>query len=114
MPKHILVVEDEPILAMALEDMLLSLGHAVIGPASRLSEALDLAENAELDAAVLDLNLNGEMSHRVADRLTERGVPLIFATGYGHVVSPAHAHIPVMPKPYRMEELRRAIEGLLG
>lgn len=112
-PPRILVVEDEAIVAMALEDMLLSLGYQVVGPAARLADALALAEASEMDGAILDVNLDGQLSHEVADRLRARGVPVLFATGYGHGLSASHADTPVLTKPYRIDDLERALEQLL-
>ena len=82
--KRILVLEDEPLVAMLLEEMLIDLGCEVVGPASSLGEGERLAREAALDAAVLDVNLNGEMSDTVAAILRRRGIP--FALG------PATAH----------------------
>jgi PAS domain S-box-containing protein len=80
---RVLVVEDEMTIALLLEDMLIDLGHDVRGPAMRLPQALDLAERLELDFAILDINLDGQSSFLVADVLPARGVPFIFASGYG-------------------------------
>ncbi len=112
--RSILVVEDEPILAMALEDMLIDLGQLVVGPASRFDEAMALARSERIDAAILDLNLNGIYSHDIADVLEARGVPVLFATGYGAAISERHAHLPVLPKPYRLTDLKEALFRLIG
>src|ERR1041384_7652891 len=82
-PLRILVVEDEVLLAMNIEDMLLESGYEVAGIASRLTPALALAREGLFDAAMLDVNLAGEPSFPVADLLAERGIPFLFATGYG-------------------------------
>lgn len=85
--KRILVLEDEPLVAMLLEEMLLDFGCEVIGPAYSIAQAVPLALEQPLDAAVLDINVNGEMSHSVAAILHSRGVPFVFATGYGSAVA---------------------------
>jgi CheY-like chemotaxis protein len=109
----VLVVEDEMLVAMNIEDMLLDLGHEVAGLASRLGPALALIEEAEFDAAMLDVNLAGETSFPVADRLIERGIPFLFATGYGlHGIQEAYRAYPVLQKPFRSADLRRALEAL--
>ncbi|WP_160936867.1 HWE histidine kinase domain-containing protein [Teichococcus coralli] len=83
-PRRVLLAEDEPLVAMELETQLHALGFTVVGPAASLSEALRLAsEEALLDAAVLDVNLRGQAVFPVADLLVRRGVPVVFATGYG-------------------------------
>ena len=111
--KRVLIVEDEPILAMALEDILLDLGCEVVGPASRIRDALRLAADASIDAAILDINIHGEQSHPVADLLAGRGVPTMFATGYGAAHADGYAHVPILAKPYRKHDLARLLSGLL-
>ena len=69
-------------MAWLLKDMLTDLGCCVVGPAARVGEALDIVGVEPLDAAILDLNLNGEKSYPVADALMSRGVPFLFSTGY--------------------------------
>ena len=113
--KRILIVEDEALVAMLLEDMVLALGLEVVGPESQLEHALAIAESEPLDAAVLDINLNGNSSYEVADALRHRGIPYAFATGYGHSgVNPAHAGVPVLSKPYSSEDVTRTLAALLG
>ena len=83
-PRRVLLAEDEPLVAMELESQLQALGFTVVGPASTLQEALQLVgEDVALDAAVLDVNLRGQAVFPVADLLVRRGVPVVFATGYG-------------------------------
>ena len=112
--KRILIVEDEPILAMALEDMLADLGCEVVGPVSRLQPALLLAGEAAVDAAILDINLHGEHSHPVADLLRARAIPILFATGYGSTCTEGYEDVPVLPKPYRPDRLLALLERLIG
>jgi CheY-like chemotaxis protein len=110
---RILIVEDEMLVAMNIEDMLLELGHEVAGIASRLSPALALAGEAELDGAVLDVNLAGERSFPVADLLAERGIPFLFATGYGlQGIDERYRNRPVLQKPFRAADLGRALARL--
>ena len=80
--RRVLVVEDETMVAWLLEDMLADLGCAVVGPAARVNQALAMLDAEAIDAAVLDVNLNGQMSYPVADALAARGVPFVFSTGY--------------------------------
>ncbi|MEW9614399.1 response regulator [Shinella sp. S4-D37] len=81
--KRILIVEDEVLVAMHLEDLLTGMGHQVVGPATRIGQAMELARRSEIDAVVLDVNLAGRKSFPVADILRQRGIPFVFATGYG-------------------------------
>jgi len=113
--RRILVVEDEPIIAMALEDMLLDLGCEVVGPASTLPEAQALAETADIDAALLDININTGRSYVVADELRRRAVPFAFATGYGEEgIENGGGDAPVLQKPYRQAQVEAVLRRLLG
>ena len=114
---RILVVEDEVLLAMELEAMLRRLGCQVVGPARSLEEAMRLATTEPvLHAAILDVNLAGEMVFPVADLLATRGVPIVLATGYGSAES-LQGHdrdaIAVLRKPYPQDALARALLGAL-
>ncbi len=108
---RILVVEDEPIVAMCLEDMLDALGHDTIGPASRLADGLALADIVEAEAAILDINLSGERSDAIAERLRTRGIPLVFATGYG-APPQGFPDAPLLEKPYRLEQVEAALAAI--
>ena len=95
-----LLVEDEMLVAMMMKDMLTDLGFSVIGPYSRIAEALPVARANDLEAAVLDINLNGELVYPVAAALVERGVPIVFVTGYGaESIDRQFSQIPVLQKP---------------
>jgi CheY-like chemotaxis protein len=109
--KRILVVEDEALVAMLIEDMLIELGCAVVGPAMRLQHALQLAETGAIDAAVLDINLGGTRSDPVAEILERRLVPTLFVTGYGQAGRSRNDR--VLQKPYRKCELGDALRALL-
>jgi CheY-like chemotaxis protein len=109
---RVLVVEDESIVAMMIEEFLIELGCIVVGSAARLGQALELARSVEVDMAVLDLNLAGEMSYPVAELLRARGVPVIFATGYGSDgLSERFNDSRVLPKPYNMLQLADALRA---
>ena len=113
--RRILVVEDEPIIAMALEDMLLDLGCEVVGPASTLPEAQALAETADIDAALLDINIDTGRSYVIADELRRRAVPFAFATGYGEAgVENVGGDAPVLQKPYRQAQVETVLRLLVG
>ena len=103
------------LVAMNIEDMLLDLGHEVAGIAGRLAPALALAGEAEFDLAMLDVNLAGEPSFPVADLLAERGIPYLFATGYGRDgIQEAYRAAPVLQKPFRAIDLGEALARLPG
>ena len=112
---RVLVVEDEMMVSMLIEDMLGDLGCTVIGPASRLDEAISLANSAELDCAVLDVNLGGQPIFPLADILRAKGAPFAFATGYGDAgLRDVDRGSPVLQKPFREADLRRVLESLVG
>jgi CheY-like chemotaxis protein len=82
--KRVLIVEDEPLIAIVLADILVDAGCVVVGPAYDTDQALARISTEPIDAAVLDVNLgSGQTSALVADVLAERAIPFIFATGYG-------------------------------
>lgn len=110
---RILVVEDEPIVAMCLEDILNELGCITVGPVARLCDGLELAEAAGLDAAILDINLGGERSIGIAEALRDRGVPFAFASGYG-AVPEGYEGQPLIEKPYREAEVVSALTLLMA
>ena len=92
--------------AWLLEDTLAELGCAVVGPAAGVKEALAMIDAKVIDVAVLDVNLNGEMSYPIADALVVRGVPFVFSTGYGKDRMPDGYQIfPVLQKPFHRAEL---------
>jgi CheY-like chemotaxis protein len=110
---RVLVVEDEMMVSMLIEDMLTDLGCTVVGPASRLDEAMELAEQNGLDCAVLDVNLGGQPIFPLADLLRERGRPFAFATGYGDAgLRDVDRGSPVLQKPFREGDLARVLGEL--
>jgi len=111
---RVLVVEDEAFLVMLIEDMLGELGFEIAGMATRVAPALSLVAALEFDLAILDVNLDGRMSFPVADVLDKRGVPYIFATGYGSAgIDAPFKGRTVIKKPFDMDDLQRAIAGVL-
>jgi DNA-binding response OmpR family regulator len=103
----VLVVEDEPLIAMLVTDYLRDLGCACIGPYARLSEALQAAKTAPVDAAILNLVLQGQHAYEVAEVLAKREIPFVFATGMPHGgIDGAWADRPFMTKPYTQDDVR--------
>ena len=112
--RRVLVIEDEPFIAMGLEQLLPRLGLEVMGVATHLREALAKAETGGFDLAILDVNLGGELSYRVADVLLAKAVPFVFCTAYADVAFGRYAHVPVLQKPFEKKALARAIEDALA
>ena len=111
--KRVLIVEDELMIRMLLEGMLTDLGHSVAAEAGGLDEAISLAKQAEFDLAVLDVNLNGTPVTPVVEILVERGVPFIFASGYGQRGLPeAYRTAPILQKPFQADALEKAIQAV--
>jgi len=115
--RRVLVVDDEQLIALELAATLADLGCEVIGPAGTLEEALRLAveQAGRLDAAVLDVNLQGRQSFPVADALSVFGVPVIYVTGYGSMPSGRSAEAsPLLGKPLRPGHLAAALRRVLA
>ena len=113
--RSILIVEDEPLIAMMLEDFLDSLGHTVAATCETVADALARVGQGGFDIAIIDVNLNGEQVWPVADRLADSGKPFVLATG-GHVDPPPqrHADVPVLSKPYTIEAIEPALAQACG
>jgi len=100
---------------MMVADMLEELGYSVVAEAGEINEALKLAQSAEFDLAILDVNVNGKVISPVADLLAARSRPFIFATGYGSSGLPAeYRDRPALQKPFQIETLARMIDHTLS
>ena len=110
----VLLVEDEMCLAMMLQDLLEADGYRVI-KASRVPAALSMAEGEEIDAAILDVNVAGREVFPVADELRRRGVPFMFASGYGDRGVPGEfSGYPMLQKPYDPNALGTMLKNVLA
>src|SRR4051812_18699674 len=105
--RHILIVEDEYMIALSLAMLLEKRGATVVGPAGSVAEAMSLLDaGTRLDAAVLDINLGREKAYPIADALAARAVPFIFTTGYDASAIPApYAQVPRCEKPVMIDDL---------
>jgi CheY-like chemotaxis protein len=111
--RRILVVEDEMLIGMLLEDMLTDMGHEVAAVVPRLKDALTAVERESFDLAVLGVHLHGESAFPVADALIAKGVPFIFATGYGERGLPdSYRGRPVLQKPFARDDLDRLLKTI--
>jgi len=113
--RRILIVEDEPLIAMMLEDFVDSLGHEVVGNCETVEEALGAVDRGGFDVAILDVNLKGENVWPVASALRERSVPFVVASG-GYVEPPPaeFAAVPMIDKPYTIDRVGPALESALA
>lgn len=113
---RVLLVEDEPLIALELEQFLAACGAEIVGPAPTVRAALAALQAGRPDVAVLDLNLRGEKSTPVARALKATGVPLVLATGYSRhqLDDPVLLEAPLIPKPVNPRELVLVLSGLLS
>lgn len=106
----VLLIEDESLVAILVEDMLADLGHAVVATAGRMESAMKLAAELPVDLAIVDVNLNGQQTYPLATVLMNRGVPFIFATGYGAAgLLQEWRGVPTLQKPFQTRELAATI-----
>lgn len=112
---RILVVEDEPLIALEVADHLASAGADIVGPAGTIEDARRLVAKSAFDAALLDANLAGRSVHEVAADLTMKGVPFAFVSGYGRQALPsAFKEAPLLAKPFGARQLVATVVMLLG
>ena len=111
---RILVVEDEPLLALNTKADLEGDGHDVVGPARNLHQGMALAQSAAIDFAVLDVSLGQDTGTPIAQYLLDRNIPMAFVTGYaaGAAVPEQFSHVPRLNKPYDIDDLRALISRL--
>lgn len=110
--RRLLVVEDDAMVAELVCEMLETEGAEVVGPVGSVNEALTLLDRAgpRIDLALLDVNLRGETSYPIADRLGRAGIPYVFASGYGtDQFDPRFRQTPRCEKPFRHDELIAAL-----
>ena len=114
MPR-ILILEDEPLIAAMMGDWLREMGCEVVGPAHNVGGALALLDHNEIDAAILDLSLQGSNCYPVAAALRGRGVPIAFATGHAiGTLAEDYRDAPILAKPFDFSQLGDIMKGLLS
>lgn len=112
---RVLILDDEPLIAMLLHDWLEELGYKPVGPASTVAQAVGIIESDSLDAAILDVSLQKTDCYPVADALKARGIPFTFGTGHvAQAIVPRHADVPVLCKPYDLNALQEMMSKLLA
>ena len=113
-PQQILIVEDEPLIAMMLEDFLEVLDKRAAGTCETVGAALARIGEGGVDAAILDVNLRGgEKSTPVAEALAAEGIPFVFATGGGEdTLDPRFRDRPTLMKPFTMDGVAKALAAL--
>lgn len=112
--RRVLVVEDEALIALFLEDALVSLNCTVVGPVSSLAAAIALATEEPLAAAILDVTVRGGAIFPVAEILVGRGIPFVFSTGYGEWALPDEFRgKPFLKKPFTITDIEAAVRLVL-
>lgn len=112
--RKVLLVEDESLIVMLIEDALADLGCEIAGVASRFDDAVTKARTLAFDLAVLDVNLNGLRTFPIAEIMTARNIPFVFATGYGSTSVPENLKsAPVLQKPFAAADLAQALVAAL-
>jgi CheY-like chemotaxis protein len=115
MPNDVLIVEDDPIIALDFEDTILGFGVKAVRSAGNVAKALDLIADRAPDFALLDVSLIREKSFAIAERLEALKIPFIFITGYGADVRlTAFADKPRLPKPYSTDALKALLRSRAG
>ena len=113
--RRILVVEDSPVVAEAADDMLRDMGCVVVGPATTMAPALQMAGEEQLDAAIVDINIRGGKAFPVMRILHGRGIPFLLTSGYADWTLPEEwQDRPRLAKPYTPNQLREALLALLA
>src|SRR6187402_3710494 len=114
-PLSVLVVEDEPLIAMMIEDFIDMLGYELAGSHDTVAEALIRVEQGGFDVAILDVNLRDGACWPVADAFKAKGIPFVLASG-GHVEPPpaAHADAAQLAKPFTLDGVQAALEAISG
>ncbi len=114
-PIRILLVEDEAAIAMLIEDMVADIGGELVATATRLDDAMAQASEREIDFAILDLNLGGMLTYPVADLRRQRGIPFVFATGYGAGgLAKGYENETALEKPFTTSTLERVMKQTLA
>jgi CheY-like chemotaxis protein len=112
MPNDVLIVEDDPIIALGLEDTILGFGVKTVRTAASVARALEMIADRAPDFALLDVGLVREKSFAIAERLEALQVPFVFVTGYGADggFPAAFAHRPRLPKPCSTDALKAVLK----
>ncbi len=114
-PARILVLEDDFLNALLIEDTLQFAGHSVVGPAKTIPQALTLIDRGDVDAAILDLQIDETVSFDVGQRLDELRIPWAITTAHApSFILPQFSHVEVLIKPFTVTALVQLIESLLG
>lgn len=113
-PPRILVIEDEPLIALLIEEMVREIGYRISNVSHTIAMARKEISKRNFDAVLLDINIGGRNHPELADLMLETGAPFAFVTGYDYLVEPRHEHLPILQKPFTPLQLRTLLEELTG
>jgi AmiR/NasT family two-component response regulator len=115
MNRRVLVVEDEPLISLDIQAVLSDAGFDVVGTAATLIKAMELAHDVEFEGAVVDMNLNGDITAPVVQKLLDQSIPVVLLTGYSSkaLVEP-FCHCPLINKPYDSSHLVDTLQFAMG
>ena len=113
--RDVFLVEDEALIRMMIAEMVAELGHRVVAEAGSIKDAAPLAQRAQFDVTILDINVAGQSILTIAEILKRRNLPFIFASGYATAGLPdTLGQRPALRKPFMVGELGRAIDALFS
>ena len=116
LPNDVLIVEDDPIIALDFEDTILGFGVMVVRTAGNVAKAIEMIADRAPQFALLDIGLVHEKSFAIAERLDALKIPFVFVTGYGPTMAfpAAFADRPTLAKPYSADALLAALQRVSG
>lgn len=112
--RRVLVIEDEPFIAALFAELVHELGYEASEYANGIASARKAISKRDFDVVLLDLSLDGQHGPELADLLMDMKMPFAFVTGYTHAFEARHSHIPLLHKPFTLQQLRRVLEMLVG
>jgi DNA-binding NtrC family response regulator len=114
LPCRLLIIEDDWLISALIEDQVAELNLEIAGVATSVADALRLIATVDIDAALLDMKLQEEFAGDVADALTAHGIPFVFVSGYSRAPSARYAAVPILLKPFDIDELKKAVAEMLS
>jgi AmiR/NasT family two-component response regulator len=113
--RRVLVVEDEPLISLDIQAVLSDAGFDVVGSAATVIEAMELAHEVEFEGAVVDMNLNGDLTSPVVQKLLDQSVPVVLLTGYSSkALAEPFCRCPLINKPYDSSHLVDTLQFAMG
>ena len=112
MPRRVLILDDEVLIADLTEAMVRDLGYDVVATAHHMDTALEAINRNDFDVALVDMSMDGKECPEIPDRLIELHRPFAFVTGFQRPREKRHSHIQILQKPFKLDDLRKLLEAL--